>query len=220
MSNPTIPFMIRDAALPAGKIASAFPVYWPAVSRDLRLLREANHVREESHRHPEEVRMSTPQPSGRLVGNDLQLVRRFRAPIEDVWRSLTDSASTARWFGPWRWVDQPGPGNQIAFTMIQEEGAPESTATVERCEPPRHLAIRGDGPYGVAYEITLAESQGTTTLTFVHHLADRSMAGDFGPGWEFYLDLLVDAREGRPLRKFGDYYPAQKAYYLDLIPGS
>jgi uncharacterized protein YndB with AHSA1/START domain len=161
--------------------------------------------------------MTAPNPSGRLLGNDLQLIREFRAPVEDVWTSLTDSGSTARWFGPWRWIDKPGPGNKIAFTMIQEVGAPESTATVQRCEAPRHLAITSDGPYGVSYEITLTEVGGTTTMTFVHHLTDRNMVGDFGPGWEFYLDLLVDARAGRPLRKFDEYYPSQKQYFLDLL---
>jgi uncharacterized protein YndB with AHSA1/START domain len=160
--------------------------------------------------------MSAPAPTGRLVGNDLQLVRTFRAPIEDVWQSLTDPASTARWFGPWRWVDEAGPGHEIAYTMIQEEGAPEATSRVDRCDPPRHLAISSDGPYAMSYEITLQETNGVTTLTFVHHLTERTAAGDFGPGWEFYLDLLVHSREGRSFRKFGEYYPAQKQYYLDL----
>lgn len=164
--------------------------------------------------------MSAPIPTGRFVGNDLHLVRSFRAPIEDVWKSLTDSDSTARWFGPWRWADKAGPGNEIVYTMIQEEGAPESTARVVRCDAPRHLAITSDGPYGVSYEISLEESAGTTTLTFVHHLTDRTMAGDFGPGWEFYLDLLAHARDGRPFRKFDEYYPAQKAYYVELAGAS
>jgi uncharacterized protein YndB with AHSA1/START domain len=163
--------------------------------------------------------MTAPTPTGRLVGNDLYLVRRFRAPIDDVWKSITNTQSTARWFGPWRWVDKVGPGNEIAYTMIQEAGAPESTATVERCEAPRHLAITSTGPYGVSYEISLEETNGTTTMTFVHHLADRTMAGDFGPGWEFYLDLLVAAREGQPFRKFDDYYPSQKQYFLELAAG-
>ncbi len=161
--------------------------------------------------------MSSPTPTGRLVGNDLRLVRAFRAPINDVWNSLTDPQCTARWFGPWRWVDKPGPGNSIACTMIQEEGAPESIATVVRCEAPRHLAITSDGPYGVSYEITLAEDNGVTTLAFVHHLTDPAMAGDFGPGWEFYLDLLVALREGQPFRRFDEYYPAQKPYFLEQV---
>jgi hypothetical protein len=103
--------------------------------------------------------------------------------------------------------------------MIQEEGAPESTAVVERCEAPTHLAISSEGPYGVSYEISLEELSGTTTMTFVHHLADRSMAGDFGPGWEFYLDLFVASREGLPYRKFAEYYPSQKQYFLDRAAG-
>jgi uncharacterized protein YndB with AHSA1/START domain len=156
---------------------------------------------------------------GRAVGNDLHLVRTFRAPIEDVWKSFTDPASTARWFGPWRWVDRVGPGNEIAYTMIQEEGAPECAAVVEQCEAPRHLAITSKGPYGVSYEISLEQAGSTTTMTFVHHLADRNAAGDFGPGWEFYLDLLADSRAGRPLRKFDEYYPSQKQYYLELAAG-
>lgn len=160
--------------------------------------------------------MSAPTPTGRLIGNDLHLVRVFRAPIDDVWTSLTDPKSTARWFGPWRWVDQSGPGNDIVYTMIQEDGAPEETARVERCEPPHHLAIATSGDYAMSYEISLAESNGMTTLTFVHHLTDRAMAGDFGPGWEFYLDLFVAARDGTPFRKFDAYYPAQKAHYLNL----
>jgi uncharacterized protein YndB with AHSA1/START domain len=156
----------------------------------------------------------TPTPTGRLFGNDLQLTRTFNAPIDDVWQSITAPERTARWFGPWRWVDQEGPGHQIIFKMIQEDGAPESTATVRRCEPPRLLEIESDGPYGVHYEIALVEANGVTALTFVHHLKDRSMVGDFGPGWEFYLDLLAAYRDGRPFRTFGDYYPAQKPYYL------
>jgi DNA-binding transcriptional ArsR family regulator len=38
--------MVRDAPLPAGKIASVFSVSRPAVSRHLRVLREAGLVRE------------------------------------------------------------------------------------------------------------------------------------------------------------------------------
>ena len=160
--------------------------------------------------------MSTPKPTGRLVGNDLVITRTFRAPIEDVWRSLTNSESTARWFGPWRWVDNAGPGNLITYTMIQEEGSPESAAIVDRCEEPRHFAITTQGNFSVSYEVTLEQTGDITTMTFVHHLADRKMAGDFGPGWEFYLDLFVHAREGKPFRKFEEYYPIQKQHYLDL----
>lgn len=163
--------------------------------------------------------MNAPQPTGRLDGDDLVITRRFRAPIDDVWEGLTNPDSTARWFGPWRWVDAAGPGHEIVYTMIQEEGAPEGRGVVVRCEPPRHLAIETQGDYAMSYELTLAQAGDVTTLTFVHHLSDRRTAGDFGPGWEFYLDLYVHLREGRPFRKFDEYYPPQKPYYLDLADG-
>ena len=38
--------LVRDAEVPAGEIAAAFPVSRPAVSRHLRVLREAGLVRE------------------------------------------------------------------------------------------------------------------------------------------------------------------------------
>jgi hypothetical protein len=57
----------------------------------------------------------------------------------------------------------------------------------------------------------------TTELRFVHHLSDRKLAGDYGPGWEYYLDMLVAARAGQPLPTFDEYYPAQKAYYLEQL---
>ena len=49
------------------------------------------------------------QPTGRLEGNDLVLTRKFEAPIEDVWTSITKSESTARWYGSW--TGTPGAGN-------------------------------------------------------------------------------------------------------------
>ncbi len=41
--------------------------------------------------------MNERQPTGRLEGNDLILTRSFRAPIDDVWQSLTDPRSTRKW---------------------------------------------------------------------------------------------------------------------------
>jgi hypothetical protein len=37
-----------------------------------------------------------------------------------------------------------------------------------------------------------------------------------GPGWEYYLDMLVASREDLPTPSFDDYYPAMKPYYESL----
>ncbi|MBP6630796.1 MAG: SRPBCC family protein [Kofleriaceae bacterium] len=154
-------------------------------------------------------------PTGRLDGNDLVLTRRFHAPIEDVWTSLTASDSTARWYGSW--TGTPGTGNTIAVKLLFEQGAPESNAHIDACEPPRRLALSTTGEWGVRIEVTLTHQAGVTELRFVHHLTDRELARDMGPGWEYYLDNLVAARAGTTLPTFDQYYPSMKPYYSGLV---
>jgi uncharacterized protein YndB with AHSA1/START domain len=156
---------------------------------------------------------------GRLVrtpeGRDLVIVRTFRAPIEDVWASITESERTARWWGPW--TGEPGAGRTIRYTMAFEAEGPASEMLIEACEPPRHLSVRAINDYGDwRLEAHLSESGGVTELRFTQHLDDKTNIGDVGPGWEYYLDNLVASRTGDKLPDFNDYYPSQKQYYLDL----
>jgi uncharacterized protein YndB with AHSA1/START domain len=158
----------------------------------------------------------TPVPTGRVVatdgGRDLVLTRTFRAPIEDVWASITESERTARWFASW--TGDAAPGATIRYSLVFEEGAPEADMTIEACDPPHHLAVTTVDDYGRwRLEARLAEADGVTELTFVHHLDDDAGVGDVGPGWEYYLDRLVASRDGGPDPEFDDYYPAQKAHY-------
>jgi uncharacterized protein YndB with AHSA1/START domain len=153
----------------------------------------------------------TKAPTGRLEGDDLVITRRFEAPIEDVWTSITTSESTARWYGSW--TGTPGAGNTIAIKMLFEQGEPECDARIEVCEPPRRLALTTTGPWGVHIEITLVQLGHVTELRFVHHLTDRKLSRDMGPGWEYYLDNLVAARADEPLPKFDEYYPSMCAHY-------
>ena len=155
-----------------------------------------------------------PKPTGHVSGNDLILTRTFRAPIDDVWTSVTESESTARWFGSWE--GDAGPGKAVRLQLLHEKGQPWTNVLIEKCEAPRHLVVTMNDESGEwRVELTLTQMGDTTELRFVHHLSDRKLAGDTGPGWEYYLDMLVAAREGQPLPSFDDYYPAQKAHYLE-----
>lgn len=159
-----------------------------------------------------------PTPSGRLVrtpaGRDLVLVRTFRASIEDVWASITESERTARWYGSW--TGEPGPGRTILVTMGFEAGAEPQAMRIDACEAPRHLAVSSESEYGNwRLEAHLTEAAGVTEMRFTHHLDDAMNVGDMGPGWEYYLDMLVASRDGAPLPKWDDYYPARKAYYVE-----
>jgi uncharacterized protein YndB with AHSA1/START domain len=155
----------------------------------------------------------SPKPTGRVSGNDLVLARTFEAPIEDVWKSVTSSESTARWIGPWRGT--PGVGQTCQLQMLFEQGEPWCDFVIDACEAPRHLAVTtryGDEDWRL--EMFLEQRGHTTELRLVHHLIVRALAGDAGPGWEYYLDMLVAARAGLPQPRFSDYYPAQKDHYL------
>jgi uncharacterized protein YndB with AHSA1/START domain len=158
----------------------------------------------------------SPTPTGRLFGNDVVLTRTFRAPIADVWASLTDPDRTARWYGPWK--GDAAPGRTIQVQMAYEEGRPWTEMVIDACEPPRRLSLKADNDYGSFHmEMELAETGGVTELRFTHHLTDRDTVGDFGPGWEYYLDALVASRDGLPMPEFDDYYPSMKGHFEEQL---
>ncbi|RKS72277.1 uncharacterized protein YndB with AHSA1/START domain [Actinomadura pelletieri DSM 43383] len=161
----------------------------------------------------------TPTPTGRLLatatGADLQLTRRFTTTIEDVWASITEPERTARWFA--HWSGEGGAGTIAKLTLTHEEGQPQSDLTIIACEPPRRLEVEAVDEYGRWHlEARLAEADGVTTLTFVHHLDPDTDASTTGPGWEYYLDRLTAVISGGPEPSFDDYYPGQAAYYKGL----
>ncbi len=154
----------------------------------------------------------SPTPTGRLFGNDLVLTRTFRAPIADVWASLTDPVRTARWYGPWE--GDGAQGRAIKVQLAYEEGEPWMDMTIDACEPPRRLALSSSGEDGTwRLDMALTESAGVTELRFTQHLTDTKGLGEIGSGWEYYLDALVAAREGHPAPDFNDYYPAMKDHF-------
>ncbi len=159
------------------------------------------------------------RPSGRLVntpnGQDLVLTRTYRASAEDVWASITEPDRTARWFGPWK--GEAGPGRTIQVQLAYEEEQPWADFTIDACTPPHHLSLRTVDEHGSWHlEAALTEHGGQTELVFTHHLTSPEIAGEAGPGWEYYLDLLVAAREGTPSPRFEDYWPGMRDHYSAL----
>ena len=159
----------------------------------------------------------TKTPTGRLAGDELTITRTFRAPIEDVWTSVTKSESLERWYG--RWEGDAGVGKTVRLLMVFEKGEAWTNVQIDVCDAPHHLAVTTKSDFGSKrMEIKLAQSGDTTTLTFVHHLADKkALVGEFGPGWEYYFDNLVAVLAGEPLPSFDEYYPAQKPYFVDQL---
>jgi uncharacterized protein YndB with AHSA1/START domain len=156
----------------------------------------------------------TNPPTGQLLpgadGPQLGVSRTFKAPIEDVWVSVTEPDRTARWFGTWK--GDAAPGRMIKVQMGFEEEAPWLDKRIDACEPPRRLAL-SDEPGTGQIELLLTHADGLTELRLVHHLESTEQVGELGPGWEYYLDALVASREELPMPDFDDYYPAMKPYY-------
>ncbi|NEE02292.1 SRPBCC family protein [Phytoactinopolyspora halotolerans] len=160
-------------------------------------------------------------PSGRLFrtadGVDLTLTRTFRASADDVWASVTEPERTARWFGPWK--GDAGPGRTVQVQMSFEEDASWSDLYIDACEPPTRLAVSMNdeaGTWHMELLITETEADDTTELRLIQHLTSAEGLGEIGPGWEYYLDKLVAARDGIPQPEFTEYYPAMKPYFDEL----
>ncbi|KAB2349469.1 SRPBCC family protein [Actinomadura rudentiformis] len=155
------------------------------------------------------------KPTARLNGNDLVFTRTFKAPIDDVWASVTEPQRTARWFG--HWEGDAGPGRTVKVRLLFEEGEPWSDMRIDVCEPPERLLVTADDEAGHwRLELLLTHQNGVTELKLIQHLTTTEGIGETGPGWEYYLDMLVSSREGTPQPNFDDYYPAQKAYFEQL----
>lgn len=159
-----------------------------------------------------------PIPTGTLreteTGYALELSRTIAASREDVWASLTESSRTALWFGPWERVTD----DSIRVTMIFEDDEPVADMAIDACEPPQRLAVRMSDEGGWPLEVRLTEKGRDTLVVLTHGLDSTDGIGDTGPGWEYYLDMLIASRDAAPLPSFDDYYPAQQEYYSSLRP--
>jgi uncharacterized protein YndB with AHSA1/START domain len=132
----------------------------------------------------------------------LETTLEVKAPVEAVWRALTDAQELQRWF-PVRARSTPGKGGSIWISW----GAPwEGECTIEIWEPNRHLRTlwpwQGDSkpvvdgqPVQVAVDYFLEGRGGVTTLRLVHSGFGRDAGWDdefdsVRRGWRFELQSL------------------------------
>jgi uncharacterized protein YndB with AHSA1/START domain len=160
----------------------------------------------------------TPSPSGQVrPPHQIALSRTFRAPVADVWASVTEPGRLSRWWGTW--TGDPTTGQVIA-TMTAEPDAEPQPVEIRTCAPPRLLSLRfvvGEDDW--LLDLELRETGEATELTLVQTFAAPDGVADIGPGWEYYLDRLVAAESGgdpEAVDFFADYHPAMQPYYADL----
>jgi len=146
-------------------------------------------------------------------GVRLEFTRSYHTDRKSVWAAITHNDRLELWFG--RWSGDPATGSVLIATSFEDD-APTETATIDECDPPRRLAMTHAGPEGPwPLVLDLEEHDGTTSLRFVHHLAEPYDAGSIGPGWHYYLDRLGAVIAGEPVPDvWEEFYPALASAYL------
>lgn len=130
----------------------------------------------------------------------VELRRRLRAPVADVWDACTDPRRVRRWFLPLSGELRPG-------GRFQLEG--NAGGTITSCEPPHQLQLTweiGDAATSLI-SLQLAPADDVTTeLVLRHTVPDDDHWAQYGPGavgvgvgWDFPLaSLTVLVAGGNP----------------------
>jgi uncharacterized protein YndB with AHSA1/START domain len=160
-----------------------------------------------------------PQPTGRLVRKDdgvyLVLDRIVRAPIEEVWAYFSRSGYLQQWIGEFTGTPRTG---AVKFRMNAEgdDAEWEDVAIMECAAPHRlHVDVGHAGDSRRMY-VHLTEASGHTTVTFGQRMRTLTDEADYGVGWDYYLDRMLAAHDGRPLPRWDDYYPSMLDHYETL----
>jgi uncharacterized protein YndB with AHSA1/START domain len=120
------------------------------------------------------------------------------APVEDVFRHLTDPACMIRWMGQHATLE-PVPGGSFEIDI---NGVPVRGRYVT-VDPPRRIVVTwgvagsADLPPGsTEVEFTLSPAKSGTRLRLVHRNLPDSQAPAHAVGWPHFLDRLVLAATG------------------------
>ena len=164
------------------------------------------------------------QATGRVVrdaiGLELIVQRRLTLPAAEAWGWVTAPSRLKKWMGTLK--GRADVGATLQLTMTAEDGSPTESIEVLECDPQRHFVVEqrsGDQIWRLRVslaETTLRTGEASTTVFLGHRLDNARLAGEVGPGWEYYLDRLVAAVGESPMPDFADYYPQQKPYFERL----
>jgi uncharacterized protein YndB with AHSA1/START domain len=152
----------------------------------------------------------------RTAPDTIRLERTLDAPVETVWRYLTEAELRAQWF-----MGGTDAKADREFELLKDHDKlsadkdvpyPESYAqdkgtvwreTVLRFEPPRLLATTFQGGKNgtVTYELF---AEGERTRIVLTHCGIQSGTGaqDFGSGWNSHLTVLEERLAGRSVPNF------------------
>jgi uncharacterized protein YndB with AHSA1/START domain len=125
----------------------------------------------------------------------LVFVRDLEHPRTKVWTALTDPAHLDAWspFRPDRDLGATGPAT---LTMIDGDTEVDTTAVVEKADPPALLEYRWGDDF-LRWE--LAEVDGGTRLTLRHTVQAEDQLPKVAAGWHICLDVADRLLAGNPV---------------------
>lgn len=154
-------------------------------------------------------------PLERTAPDTIRLERMLDAPVETVWRYLTEAELRAQWFAGG--TDARADGElELLFDHDQLSAEPVpypeeyakykgavSREKVVRFEPPRVLAFSfGSGKEGVATFELFPDGERTRLVLTHSGIKSGTGAQDFGSGWNSHLTVLEEKLAGRSVANF------------------
>lgn len=129
---------------------------------------------------------------------DLELRRSFPTTAADLWDALVAPERLARWLAPVHGDLRAGGRFRVDFDA--DDPAQQVTGTIEKCVPPRRLAITWEihGAGTSAVGATLTEVAAGCELVLTHRGLPEPMAAGYGAGWHAYADALAAELAGEP----------------------
>ena len=155
-------------------------------------------------------------PVTKVAPDTIQLERLLDAPVETVWRYLTEADLRQRWF---MGGTDATPGGEFDLLVDhdklsddQDVPYPESYASfkgsvwtekVVRFDPPRLLETTFQGGKNGTVTYELFPDGGKTRLVLTHSgITSDTGFQDFGGGWNSHLTVLEERLAGRGIANF------------------
>lgn len=165
-------------------------------------------------------------PIEKLAPDTIRLERLLDAPVETVWRYLTEAELRSRWF---MGGTDATPGGEFDLVVDHDKLSddpnvpyPESyecfkgnvwAEKVVRFDPPKLLATTFQGGKNGIVTYELFPEDGRTRLVLTHSEIVSPVGGqDFGSGWNSHLTVLQERLAGRGVRNFWELHARSREH--------
>ena len=171
-------------------------------------------------------------PVEKIAPDTIRLERTLDAPVEKVWRYLTEAELRSQWF---MGGSDATPGGEFELLNDHDNlsdddvSYPESYAPykgktwkerVLRFEPPRLLETTfQSGKNGVVTFELLPEGERTRLVLTHSGIESGTGAQDFGSGWNSHMTVLQERLAGRSVRDFWALHARSREAVMEALEG-